>query len=31
VSRIEASNDLSKDDEAELRKAIEEFKKTGAY
>jgi len=31
VSRIEASNDLSKDDEAELRKAIEAFKKTGAY
>jgi F-type H+-transporting ATPase subunit alpha len=31
VSRIEASNDLSKDDEAALRSACEQFKKTGAY
>jgi len=31
VDRIESSKDLSKDDEAELRKAIEAFKKSGGY
>jgi len=31
VQRIEAAKDLSKDDEAALRAAIAEFKKTGSY
>jgi F-type H+/Na+-transporting ATPase subunit alpha len=31
VDRIEATKDLSKDDEAALTAAIGEFKKTGAY
>jgi F-type H+-transporting ATPase subunit alpha len=31
VGRIEAAKDLSKDDEAALRAAIEDFKKTGSY
>jgi F-type H+-transporting ATPase subunit alpha len=31
VERIESTKDLSKDDEAELKKAIEAFKKSGGY
>jgi F-type H+-transporting ATPase subunit alpha len=31
VGRIEAAKDLSKDDEAALRAAIADFKKTGSY
>jgi F-type H+-transporting ATPase subunit alpha len=31
VARLNASNDMSKDDEAELRAAIDAFKKTGAF
>ena len=31
VARLDASNDMSKDDEAELRAAIDAFKKTGAF
>ncbi len=31
VERIEKANDMSKEDEAELRSAIEQFKKTGSY
>jgi len=31
VDRLEKANDMSKEDEAELRGAIEQFKKTGSY
>jgi F-type H+-transporting ATPase subunit alpha len=31
VDRIEKSKDLSKDDEAELNKALEEFKASGGF
>jgi F-type H+/Na+-transporting ATPase subunit alpha len=31
VDSIESTKDLSKDDEEALKKAIESFKKTGAY
>ena len=31
VERIESTKDLSKDDESELKKAIEGFKKSGGY
>ncbi|HSW33325.1 MAG TPA: F0F1 ATP synthase subunit alpha, partial [Steroidobacteraceae bacterium] len=31
VERIESTKDLSKDDEAALTAAIQEFKKTGTY
>jgi F-type H+-transporting ATPase subunit alpha len=31
VGRLEKANDMSKEDEAELRTAIEQFKKTGSY
>jgi F-type H+-transporting ATPase subunit alpha len=31
ADRIESTKDLSKDDEAELTKAIEAFKKSGGY
>ncbi len=31
VERIEKANDMSKEDESELRSAIEQFKKTGSY
>ncbi|MBU3724551.1 MAG: F0F1 ATP synthase subunit alpha [Burkholderiaceae bacterium] len=31
VERLEKANDMSKEDEAELRSAIEQFKKTGSY
>ena len=31
VDRLENAKDMSKEDEAELRKAMDEFKKTGAY
>ncbi len=31
VARLDASKDMSKDDEAELRAAIDAFKKTGSF
>jgi hypothetical protein len=31
VDRVESSKDLSKEDEVELTKAIEAFKKSGGY
>jgi hypothetical protein len=31
MERLEKNKDMSKEDEAELRAAIEQFKKTGAF